>query len=140
KLSLALLALPLVLLAVRARSLLNWPCLAAAALLAFSLTCRGQIGIRLVLPLVVLAVVGLAGAAARACAELPDGLAAGRLRRGVLVAALSAAVLWAGYSALAVWPHGLCYTNELWGGTANGYLCLSDSNYDWGQGLGELER
>jgi hypothetical protein len=32
----------------------------------------------------------------------------------------------------------LCYTNELWGGTANGYRCLSDSNYDWGQGLREL--
>jgi hypothetical protein len=32
----------------------------------------------------------------------------------------------------------LCYTNELWGGTANGYHCLSDSNYDWGQGLKEL--
>ena len=28
--------------------------------------------------------------------------------------------------------------NEWWGGTTNGYRCLSDSNYDWGQGLKEL--
>ena len=28
--------------------------------------------------------------------------------------------------------------NELWGGTAEGYKLLSDSNYDWGQGLREL--
>jgi hypothetical protein len=39
-----------------------------------------------------------------------------------------------------VWPNGLCYTNELWGGTRAGYLYLSDSNYDWGQGLRELAR
>jgi hypothetical protein len=37
-----------------------------------------------------------------------------------------------------VWPDALRYTNELWGGTANGYRVLSDSNYDWGQGLREL--
>jgi hypothetical protein len=41
---------------------------------------------------------------------------------------------------VSVWPNGLCYTNELWGGTANGYRCLSDSNYDWGQGLKELAK
>lgn len=51
-------------------------------------------------------------------------------------AALSAA--WLLGASLSVWPHGLCYTNELWGGTANGYRYLSDSNYDWGQGLKEL--
>ena len=54
-------------------------------------------------------------------------------RRGSVLPGL----LWA---SLSVWPHGLCYTNELWGGTANGYRCLSDSNYDWGQGLKELAR
>src|SRR5205085_728844 len=43
-------------------------------------------------------------------------------------------------SAVAVWPNGLCYVNELWGGSDTGYLCLSDSNYDWGQGLKELVR
>ena len=42
--------------------------------------------------------------------------------------------------AVLVWPQGLCYTNELFGGTARGHLALSDSNYDWGQGLPELAR
>jgi hypothetical protein len=37
-----------------------------------------------------------------------------------------------------VWPNALCFTNELWGGTSRGYESLSDSNYDWGQGLPEL--
>jgi hypothetical protein len=38
-----------------------------------------------------------------------------------------------------VWPNGLCYTNEAWGDTSRGYLYVSESNYDWGQGLKELE-
>src|SRR5262249_49498369 len=60
KLSVTALALPLVLVLVRPRALLNWAFLAALALLLFSLTCRVQIGIRLILPLVALALVGLA--------------------------------------------------------------------------------
>jgi hypothetical protein len=39
-----------------------------------------------------------------------------------------------------VWPHGLCYTNQLWGGTAEGWRVASDSNHDWGQGLPELKQ
>lgn len=39
-----------------------------------------------------------------------------------------------------MWPHGLGYVNELWGGTSRGYLRVSESNYDWGQGLKELAR
>src|SRR5262249_18744050 len=52
----------------------------------------------------------------------------------------AAGVLWTGAAALAVWPHALCYTNELWGGTRGGYVYVSDANYDWGQGLKELAR
>jgi hypothetical protein len=37
-----------------------------------------------------------------------------------------------------VWPNGLAYVNEFWGGTSRGYLRVSDSNYDWGQGLKQL--
>jgi hypothetical protein len=37
-----------------------------------------------------------------------------------------------------MWPNGLCYVNELWGGPAGGYRLVCDSNYDWGQGLPEL--
>jgi hypothetical protein len=143
KLSLPLLFLPLMAAAVRPRALLNWACLAAFALLAFSLTYRVQIGIRLVLPVVALGVVGLAAALVNTCRglrwEMPQPSA--RLGHALSVAtvvAIVAGVGWTSAAALRVWPEGLCYTNELWGGTRKGYRALSDSNYDWGQGLKEL--
>jgi hypothetical protein len=36
------------------------------------------------------------------------------------------------------WPDGLRYVNGFWGGSRDGYLLVSDSNYDWGQGLREV--
>jgi hypothetical protein len=135
KLSITVLALPLLLLLVRPRALCNWAFLAALALLLFSLSCRVQIGIRLVLPLVVLALVGLAAAAARACQDISP-----RWGRRLLAGTVAGGVVWTAAAALWVWPNGLCFTNALWGGTKEGYLHLSDSNYDWGQGLRELAR
>jgi hypothetical protein len=38
------------------------------------------------------------------------------------------------------WPHGICFTNQAWGGTREGYRVLADANYDWGQGLKELRQ
>jgi hypothetical protein len=137
KLSLPLLLLPVALAILRPRSLYNWACLAAVVLLAFSLTCRVQIGIRLVLPLVALAAVGLGAAAAHAIHKGPSTLLS---RAHALTLLVTAGLLWTAAAAVRVWPEGLCYTNELWGGTEKGYLVLSDSNYDWGQGLKELER
>src|SRR5437763_695587 len=66
KLGLPVLLLPLLLAVLRPRALANWAVLAAAVLLAFSVTYRVQIGIRFVLPLVALAAVGLAAAAVQA--------------------------------------------------------------------------
>jgi len=127
------LALPLFLTAVCRRALRNWACLTALALLLFTLVCRVQTGIRLVLPLVSIAVIGTAAALVVARQQLVHSRWRPLLTAS---AALSAAwLLWLPWSA---WPHGLCYTNELWGGTENGYRCLSDSNYDWGQGLKDL--
>jgi hypothetical protein len=149
KLSLPLLMLPLLVLLLRPRYLANWATLTALALLAFSVNCRVQIGIRLVLPLVALAVVGLAAAAVRAWAEARARAPArsansfgsfALLRSRPLALVLGTGVLWSAVEAAAVWPNGLCYANELWGGTAKCYLRLSDSNYDWGQGLKELAR
>ena len=97
-----------------------------------------QIGVRFMLPLVALGTAGLAAAAAQACASGRWTPGLGRFRWGVLVVFLSAGIGWMAVSAARVWPNGLCYTNEAWGGTENGYRCLSDSNYDWGQGLKEL--
>jgi hypothetical protein len=133
KLTLTFLVLPLVVAVVRPRALTNWACAAAAVLLLYSLRCNVQIGIRLMLPVVALAAVGLGAALARAWQECAAPWQ-GRLLRAAAVAG----VAWPTLASIQVWPHALCYTNELWGGTARGYLCLSDSNYDWGQGLKDL--
>jgi hypothetical protein len=134
KITLPMLFAPLLLLACRPKSLKNWAIVCGLVLLAFSFTYRVQIGIRLILPVLALLVVGLAAALADAARSL-----AGR-KQQVVTVMIIVGMAWAGASAVLVWPHGLCYTNELWGGTPKGYLRLSDSNYDWGQGLKELDR
>src|SRR4029077_4903462 len=58
KMSLSLLAGVAVIAAVYRAALRNWACLIAAVLLVFSVTCRVQIGIRLVLPLIAFLCVG----------------------------------------------------------------------------------
>jgi len=133
KLTLPLLAMPLLLLLLAPRALVNWANAAAAALLAFSLTSRVQIGIRFVLPLIALAVVGLAASLVQAQQR---ATAAWMRRLGVMAAAGS--IVWSTTAAVHAWPDALRYTNELCGGSERGYRCLSDSNYDWGQGLPEL--
>jgi hypothetical protein len=141
KLTIPWLILPLLLSVFRPRALANWACLAAFTLLLFSVTYRVQIGIRLVLPLVVLGIVGLTAAAVKAwSAERGPALCAPRPGLCALALILTAGLVWNASAAVFVWPEGLCYTNEFWGGTRLGYLCLSDSNYDWGQGLKELAR
>jgi hypothetical protein len=135
KLTLAVLFLPPLLALLSARSFRNWMCLLAGAFLLFSLTCRVQNGVRLLMPFIALGVVGLGAALAHGVESLPGGW-----RRRVLVGATAAGLGWAAWSAAAVWPNNLCYTNELWGGTAEGYRLLSDTNYDWGQGVKELAR
>jgi hypothetical protein len=133
KAPIALLAAAILIAAVRPRALANWPAAAAGIMLLMSLTCRIQIGIRYLLPCLALAVVGLSVAGVRAWRRLPADWA----RRGFAVltgAALAATAC----TAVRVWPHGLSYTNGLWGPADRGYLLVSDSNYDWGQGLYEL--
>jgi hypothetical protein len=133
KLPVALLLLPLLLAVLRPRCLLNLPLLIAAALLLFSLNCRVQIGIRLQLLAVTMTGIGLAVAIAEAVRDQ------GALwRRRALAVLAGAAVAWMGVASLTSWPNGLCYVNELWGGCRAGYALVSDSNYDWGQGLPEL--
>jgi hypothetical protein len=134
KLTLTLLALPLLVAACRPRALANWATGLTVALLILSLTFRVQLGVRFVLPLIVFASVGLAAASVAAARD-----AGPRWRRGLAVA-VAAGVVWQAAAAVRVWPHGLTYANELWGGTAHAYRYVSDSNYDWGQGLPELAR
>jgi hypothetical protein len=121
--------------ALRPRSLVNWATAAAAALLLFSLESHVQIGVRLYLAMVVLTWVGLSAA----LVETAHALSAG-WGRCALTAGAVAAVTWLAWGTLAVWPQDLCYVNPFWGGSRNGYRLVSDSNYDWGQGLPELAR
>jgi hypothetical protein len=132
KLSLPLLLAPIAVAIGGRRAALNWALAAALLLFVFSLNCRVQIGIRLVLPLVTFFVIGLAAALVAATRQ------SRQLIRPLWMAGAVSAVLWTSVASWRVWPEGLCYINELWGGTSNGYLCLSDSNYDWGQGIKEL--
>ncbi|MFM8272972.1 MAG: hypothetical protein ACKODX_11640 [Gemmata sp.] len=104
----------------------------ALVLFAFTPNCRVQIGIRFVFPLMALTYVTVAAAVARAWAE-PGARAVPRWLVAALLAALAGTAAW-------VWPHGLSYFNQAWGGRAAGNSLLHDSNYDWGQGLPELRR
>jgi hypothetical protein len=134
KLPLATLLGAALLVVARPRALANWVGAVALAYLLFTLNCRVQIGIRLVLPLVALATVAVAAGLARWAREAAPG------RRRLVTAGAAAAALWMAGGSVAVWPNGLGHANELWGGPANCYRHLSDSNSDWGQGLRELVR
>lgn len=103
--------------------------LGLAALGTAMLLIRVQTGVRFVLPFLALLVIWIA-------ARLTPALEASRpiVRRKLI----SAGVIWAALTAIQAWPDGLRYTNELWGETERGYRYVSDSNYDWGQGLPEL--
>jgi hypothetical protein len=135
KCTIPFLALPLVLVLARRRSLRNGILACAGLLLLFSLNCRVQIGVRFMFPLVALAAVGLAAAVVQTGRVWGPGARRAMLGLGCLLG-----IGWTIGEAVAVWPEGICYVNELWGGTEEGYRLVSDANYDWGQGLLELER
>lgn len=104
--------------------------LLVAILLLFTINCRVQIGIRLILPFLTFLLVALAVALVR---SLPDRAPDWSRRLSFGTVCLLPLV-----PMLLIWPHGLCYFNEFWGGSKSGYRYLSDSNYDWGQGLDDL--
>jgi len=66
-----------------------------------------------------------------------------RTRRAWAIAVAALIVLHVA-SSLRTFPDGIAYANELWGGSANSYRLMADSNVDWGQGLqamkAELDR
>jgi len=134
KSSLPLLLLPVLVAVIRPRALWNWAILTAAALLLFSLGSRVQIGVRFMLPLLACLAVGVAAAVVHAVQSR------GARCQKILIGLVGAGLLSNAVAAVRVWPEALCYTNAAWGGTRTGYQLLSDSNYDWGQGLLELDQ
>lgn len=132
KTSLTLLILPLAVLVTRWRAFWNWALLIALGLLLFSLNSRVQIGVRFMLPLLACFAIGLAAALVQAVRSLTP------LGRWILIAIVALGIGGNVVADVRVWPEALCFTNAAWGGTQIGYRWLSDSNYDWGQGLPEL--
>jgi len=128
KLTVPILLLMALTLVVRPRGYAHVLGLTVAALLLFTLNCRVQIGVRLVLPVLSLLLICLAVAVMR---TVPVA------KRRIALPAICAVLM---VPMLGIWPHGLCYFNPLWGGPETGYRHLSDSNYDWGQGVAELDR
>jgi hypothetical protein len=135
KLCVPILLLPIVLLLLEPRVLANRLGLLTATLVVFSLTWHVQIGIRLILPVIAIGLVALGAGLARAVSTVQPVW-----KRNVLASYAVLGLVWSGVACAAVWPNGLCYVNEIWGGTARGYRQVSDANYDWGQGLRELAR
>lgn len=132
KVGLGLVAALLFAAAARARTLVNWPTIVAAALLLGSLGSRVQIGVRFYLPVLALAAIGASVSLVHASRDRGQGV------RVFLASVAAAGVLWNAGAAVEVWPHGLCYVNPMWGGSERSIFLLSDSNCDWGQGLPDL--
>ena len=96
---------------------------------AVSLTSGLNLGLRHVLPVYpFLLVLAAAGA---------WSLTKQHRRWGYIVAAL---ILFHALSSVRSFPNYLAYSNEIWGGPANTYKVLADSNVDWGQGLKAAKR
>jgi hypothetical protein len=130
KLPLPVFALLGALLLTQPRKLLTPVGVLALLLLVQSLNYRVQIGVRFMFPMVVLTYVAMGAAAANGWGGGAGRAVPRRFVTGVFLS-LTATAVW-------VWPHGLIYFNQAWGGTEAGEHLLHDSNYDWGQGLPEL--
>lgn len=129
KLTVPVLATLVYFVVIRPRAILNNAALIAfLVLLAFSLNCRVQLGIRLQFPAVAMLIVGLAVAIVVAWPVMG-------WRKHIVAAGLGAMAL----TTASDFPNSLCYTNRLWGGTARADRLVGDSNYDWGQCLKELD-
>ena len=100
----------------------------AAVLAMLAVGSHRALGVRYVLPLLVVAVAGSVGWLAQAWRQQP------RLAASIAGVALSLQLL----SSLSIAPDYLAYFNDLSGGPSRGYTKLVDSNLDWGQDLPRL--
>lgn len=104
----------------------------AAVVAILMVMVRVQTGIRFLLPLMAFLMVAVA-------ARLAAGIAALQpVRRPVAIGVLGALLTWLVADDARAWPDPLRYVNAFWSGPDQGYRVVSDSNYDWGQGLPEL--
>jgi hypothetical protein len=132
KLPLVVIVLVAAVLLIHPRRLISPPGAVALLLIVFSPNYRVQLGVRFLFTAMVLGYIAVAVAIAR-------GWADGGTRpvpRWFVASALTALVATSAW----VLPHGISYFNQLWGGPSSGECLLHDSNYDWGQGLPELQK
>ena len=103
--------------------------LPATIFMAFAVTGGMNIGVRHILPVYVFLSVLIAGAAAALIQ---------RNRRWLYVVVVL--LVFQGVSVLHAFPAYISYTNEAFGGPANSYKYVSDSNTEWGQQLNAVKR
>lgn len=115
----------------RPRSLATPMTIIVAMMFLFTFNVRVQIGIRLIFPFVAFFLVMLGVGFARISEAWKPAV------RWVSLFGFVPLVM---YPPTKVWPDGLRYANELWGGPDRVHLYLSDSNSDWGQGVIELDQ
>ncbi len=106
----------------------------AAVVALLMVMVRVQTGIRFLLPLMVFLMAGVSTRVVTGIAGLPA------VRRPIAISGLSLLLAWMAVGDARAWPDPLRHVNELWGGPEHGNRVVSDSNYDWGQGLPELAR
>lgn len=104
----------------------------AAVVALLMVMVRVQTGVRFLLPLMVFLLIGVSTRIVTGIAALPA------TRRPLAIGGLSLLLVWLAAGSARAWPDPLRHVNELWGGPEHGYRVVSDSNYDWGQGLPEL--
>lgn len=100
-----------------------------AVYLAVAMASLMNIGVRHILPIYPFLMV-LAGWAAAVLIE----------RKRLWAYVVGLLLVWNAVSSLRTAPVYLSYANELWGGSANSYRYLSDSNADWGQQLKSVKK
>jgi hypothetical protein len=103
--------------------------LPAVIFLFFAARSRMDIGVRHVLPVIVLLAIA-AGAAAASSMQ----------KHGWAVWAVAALLIFHVATSLHAFPNYISYANEAWGGPSRAYRQLSDSNTDWGQALKQAGR
>ncbi|MCI0704005.1 MAG: hypothetical protein L0241_23345 [Planctomycetia bacterium] len=113
------------LLVIRPRAMLNPFALAALLMLGALLSANLQIGVRLAMPVIAMGYIAVAVGVARAYPQCAKWFGA------VAVLTIMATSVW-------VWPHGLCYVNQAFGGLEAAPRQMTDSNLDWGQGIPDL--
>ncbi len=120
----------------------HWTHWVSLLMLIASLNCRVQIGVRLQLPLIVFCALGAAIAWGHARGVFPHDpgtqTRSSRIAQAAFRSWIIVALGWMLMSAVSHWPHFLTYINEFWGGPQHGERLLSDSNFDWGQGIPDL--